>query len=57
MEGLTEGRIVHYVLSNGQHRAAIVVRVFEPYGKEAYLALDRESINEASRISRKISCT
>lgn len=26
MEGLTEGRIVHYVLSNGQHRPAIVVR-------------------------------
>jgi hypothetical protein len=28
MEGLTEGRIVHYVLSNGEHRAAIIVRVF-----------------------------
>lgn len=26
MEGLIEGRIVHYVLSNGQHRPAIVVR-------------------------------
>jgi hypothetical protein len=26
MQGLTEGRIVHYVLSNGQHRPAIVVR-------------------------------
>ena len=26
MEGLTEGRIVHYVLSNGEHRPAIVVR-------------------------------
>lgn len=26
MEGLTEGRIVHYVLSNMQHRPAIVVR-------------------------------
>ncbi len=33
MEGLTEGRIVHYVLdtgpSEGQHRPAIVVRVWE----------------------------
>lgn len=37
MEGLTEGRIVHYVLSNGEHRAAIVVRVFEP-GKPLGLA-------------------
>jgi hypothetical protein len=26
MGGLIEGRIVHYVLSNGQHRPAIVVR-------------------------------
>lgn len=26
MEGLIEGRIVHYVLSNGEHRPAIVVR-------------------------------
>lgn len=26
MEGLTEGRVVHYVLRDGQHRPAIVVR-------------------------------
>lgn len=26
MESLIEGRIVHYVLQNGQHRPAIVVR-------------------------------
>lgn len=28
MEGLTEGRIVHFVLGNEQHRPAIVVNVF-----------------------------
>ena len=28
MEGLTEGRIVHFVLPEGQHRAAIIVRVW-----------------------------
>lgn len=28
MEGLTEGRIVHYVLPNGEHRPAIVVKVW-----------------------------
>jgi hypothetical protein len=28
MEGLTEGRIVHYVLGSGEHRPAIVVRVW-----------------------------
>ena len=27
MEGLTEGRIVHYVMPSGEHRPAIVVRV------------------------------
>lgn len=29
MDGLTEGRMVHYVLSNGQHRPAIVVKVWK----------------------------
>jgi hypothetical protein len=28
MEGLTEGRIVHFVLPNGQHRPAIVVNAW-----------------------------
>lgn len=28
MNGLTEGRIVHYVLPNGEHRPAIVVKVW-----------------------------
>ncbi len=35
MEGLTEGRIVHYVLNEGsdkgEHRPAIVVRVWRGY--------------------------
>lgn len=26
MEGLTEGRIVHYVIADGEHRPAIVVK-------------------------------
>lgn len=26
MDGLTEGRIVHYVMPNGEHRPAIIVR-------------------------------
>lgn len=30
MEGLTEGRIVHFVVPNGQHRPAIVTRVWNP---------------------------
>jgi len=28
LAGLTEGRIVHYVMPNGEHRPAIVVRVW-----------------------------
>lgn len=28
MEGLTEGRIVHYVIADGEHRPAIVVKVW-----------------------------
>lgn len=28
MKGLTEGRIVHFVMPNGEHRPAIVVRVW-----------------------------
>jgi len=29
MKELTEGRIVHYVMPNGEHRPAIVVRVWD----------------------------
>ena len=29
MEGLAVGRFVHYVLSNGEHRAAVIVRTWE----------------------------
>lgn len=29
MKGLTEGRIVHFVMPNGEHRPAIVVRVWD----------------------------
>lgn len=28
MDGLTEGRIVHYVMPNGEHRPAIVVNTW-----------------------------
>lgn len=30
MDGLTEGRMVHYVMPDGQHRPAAVVRVWDP---------------------------
>lgn len=43
MEGLTEGRMVHYVLpdgpSHGQHRPATVVKVWDVSGCEGYVNL------------------
>ncbi len=30
MEGVNEGRVVHYVLKNGEHRPAIVVNAWNP---------------------------
>ena len=30
MEGLTEGRMVHFVMPDGEHRAAVIVRVWRP---------------------------
>jgi hypothetical protein len=32
MEGLTEGRIVHYVMPDGKHVPAIVVKVWDTTG-------------------------
>lgn len=32
MDGLTEGRIVHFVMPNGEHRPAIVVKVWNQDG-------------------------
>ena len=32
LKGLTEGRIVHYVMPNGAHRPAIVVNVVSAWG-------------------------
>jgi hypothetical protein len=30
MEGVTEGRMVHFVMPDGEHRAAVVVKVWRP---------------------------
>ena len=39
MEGLTEGRIVHYVMPGGEHRPAIIVNVWETADCEGYANL------------------
>ncbi len=32
MDGLTEGRMVHFVMPNGEHRPAIITRVWDRTG-------------------------
>jgi hypothetical protein len=40
MPGLTEGRIVHFVMNDGEHRPAIIVRVWKVSGAcEGYVNL------------------
>jgi hypothetical protein len=37
MDGLTEGRIVHFVLAENEHRPAIVVKVWRNYNEAGEL--------------------
>ncbi len=47
MDGLTEGRIVHYVMPNGKHRPAVVVEVWD--GKGAVnLQVFTDSMNDGA---------
>lgn len=39
MDGLTEGRIVHYVMPSGEHRPAIVVRDWHSTSDDGYVNL------------------
>lgn len=39
MEGLTEGRIVHFVMPSGEHRPAIVVKIWHVAGERGYVNL------------------
>lgn len=46
MKGLTEGRIVHFVLPDGQHRPAIVVRVWNQDNGCANLLVFTDGTND-----------
>lgn len=46
MDGLTEGRIVHYVLENGEHRPAIVVKVWDKVSGVSNLQVFTDSSND-----------
>lgn len=48
MEKLTEGRIVHYILNNGEHRPAMVVRNWN--GEMANLVVFTDGSNDGSMV-------
>ena len=56
MDGLTEGRIVHYVMPNGVHRPAVVVHVWDREKGTANLtvftdpALDGENLRYSVQV-------
>jgi hypothetical protein len=44
--GLTEGRIVHYILDNGKHRPAIIVQVWDNITGMSNLQVFRDGNND-----------
>lgn len=47
MDGLTEGRIVHFVMPNGEHRPAIVVKVWSKESGVSNLQVFTDGHNDA----------
>ena len=52
--GLTEGRIVHYVLENGQHRPAIVVRDWKQENGLVQLQVFTDGLNDAFKVTQLV---
>ncbi len=50
MEGLTEGRIVHFVMPNGDHRPAIVVKVWSKENGNSNLQVFTDGNNDAHAV-------
>jgi len=48
MKSLTEGRIVHFVMPDGQHRPAIVVRKWNDYNGCCNLQVFLDGTNDAN---------
>ena len=61
MEGLTEGRIVHFVTESGAHRPAIVVRVWRqgdgtpPANGYSNLVVFMDGTNDGDRFASCVS--
>lgn len=47
MDGLTEGRIVHFTMPNGNHRPAIVVKVWSKETGLVNLQVFTDGLNDA----------
>lgn len=47
MDGLTEGRIVHFVMPNGEHRPAMVVKVWSKEVGRCNLQVFTDGNNDA----------
>lgn len=47
MDGLTEGRIVHFVMPNGDHRPAIVVKVWNKESGLVNLQVFTDGLNDS----------
>lgn len=48
MDGLTEGRIVHFVMPNGEHRPAIVVKVWNKTSGTSNLTVFSDWMNDGN---------
>jgi hypothetical protein len=48
MDGLTEGRMVHYVLENGEHRPAVIVKVWDKLSGVVNMQVFTDGINDES---------
>lgn len=49
MQGLTEGRIVHYVMPGGEHRPAIIVKVWSKESGVVNMQVFTDSTNDYNR--------
>jgi hypothetical protein len=61
IEGLTEGRIVHYVMPDGSCRPAIIVRVWQDLQKElpgySNLCVFRDGSNDDAIVCQRTNLT
>lgn len=51
IEGLTEGRIVHFVMNNGEHRPAIIVKVWNKETGVSNLQVFTDGSNDRRQVS------